>query len=175
MSCCVRLIANFYNSFMMWIVLMNIQEKILKKTFEIGLVHCVHTTEPLAFTVDKPFSLLQFDLSKMSPIDFPSCFFDSLFPGSNLYSDKTLDEITLNLKKLYSLGKGQRHILIFHNLDKWRSTTVGVKMIAGLRTVLDLNKESLFSVITYGTSENLIAEYNDITLPLYRFGAIFYE
>ena len=154
--------------------MMDIQEKILK-TYEIGLVHCVHTTEPFSFVMDHKLSLLQFDLSKISPINFPSCFFDGLFPEDNLYDDKTLDKITLNLKKLRSSGKVQRHILIFHNLNKWRSTAVGVKMIAGLRTVLDINKESLFSVITYSTYADLIAEYNDITLPLYRFGAIFQE
>lgn len=150
---------------------MNLQEKILR-SYELGLVSCIHTVEPFNITSLNQNIILDFDLSKIEPLNFPLCLFAEIFQIEGKNIDITLNDISIHLQNSFKQGQISRQILIFRNLDVWRATSFGSKTIAGLRTLLDLNKESLFSVITYSSKENLLTEYDNVKLPFFRFGLI---
>lgn len=153
---------------------MNLQEKILR-SYEVGLVCCIHTLEPFSVTSINQNIILEFDLSKIQPPDFPLFLFAKIFRIEEKNIDITLNDVSIYLKNSFKQGQISRKILIFRNLDVWQATSFGSKMIAGLRTLLDLNKESLFSVITYSSKENLLAEYDNVKLPFFKFGMIVYK
>ncbi|RTL12123.1 MAG: hypothetical protein EKK54_05570 [Neisseriaceae bacterium] len=111
-------------------------------------------------------------MSKIEPLNFPLCLFAEIFQIEGKNIDITLNDISIHLQNSFKQGQISRQILIFRNLDVWRATSFGSKTIAGLRTLLDLNKESLFSVITYSSKENLLTEYDNVKLPFFRFGLI---